>query len=202
MKKTLVSIASFCLSLWALNVHAAGDPVLGEQKTATCAGCHGSDGNSTNPIWPKLAGQHEDYLYKQLTEYKNGERKNAVMAGMVATLSDADMQNLAAFYASQSITAGQGNPEQAARGKKLYFSGDAESGVPACAACHGANGEGNKPAGFPALAGQHAAYTVATLKAFRDGTRANDANAMMRLAVKDMTDAEMQAVAEYLVGLK
>lgn len=172
-----------------------------EQTVNTlCAACHGLDGNSPITINPKLADQHPEYLAKQLNDFKSGKRANAVMSGMVANLSDDDIKNLAAYFSSQSLSFGQAVTNGAGSlGEKIYRAGNAANHVPACAACHGPNGTG-LPAQFPRLRGQHADYTVAQLKAFRSGERAN-APMMMTIAAK-MSDAEMAAVADYMQGLR
>jgi cytochrome c553 len=149
---------------------------------------------------PKLAGQHPEYLEKQLTEFKSGKRANAVMSGMASTLSEEDMKNVAAYFSAQKLTLGQAKSNGAASlGEKIYRGGIAATNVPACAACHGATGAG-LPKQFPRLGGQHADYTLAQLKTFRTGERAN-APMMMVIATK-MTDAEMAAVADYIQGLR
>ena len=201
MKKLfLIALAGLSLSV-AGSALAAGDKNAGKAKSAACAACHGMDGNSVNPEWPKLAGQSEQYLYKQLKNFKSGERKNATMAGMVAALSDQDMQDLAAFYASQSIKPGKADETKVSLGEKIYRGGNSASGVSACIACHGPTGAGNPAAKFPMLSGQHAKYTGIQLYAFRKGERANDAGQMMRNIASKMTDAEIDAVAEYIAGL-
>ena len=186
----------------SFNVLAGGDPVTGEAKAAICVSCHGPDGNSTNPEWPKLAGQHADYLAKQIHDLKAGAtRSNALMAPMIAGLSEQDVEDVAAFYATRSSTGGFASEELHALGERIYRGGNMESGVPACIACHGPRGTGNGPAGFPRLAGQHAAYTVKQLEDWRTGVRANDPNGMMADAVRYLTPREAQAVSEYVAGL-
>lgn len=165
-----------------------------------CAACHGADGNSSISLNPKLAGQHPEYLLKQLTNFKEGKRANAVMAGMVANLTKEDMQDLAKYYAEQKQTLGKAKSNGVGSlGEKIYRGGNAASGVPACAACHGANGAGI-PKQYPRVAGQHADYTLQQLRTLRTAERAN-APMMMTIAAK-MTDAEMQAVADYMQGLR
>ena len=181
---------------------AAGDAAAGKTKAAACAACHGTDGNSTNSQYPKLAGQNAAYLYKQLDEFKDGTRNDPVMMGMVAALSTQDMQDLAAFYAGQAATASVANADLVELGKSIYRGGIKESGVGACMGCHGPAGNGNGPAGFPSLAGQHAEYTVKVLQDFQRGDRVNDPNKMMRLATYKMKLREMTAVAEYVAGLQ
>lgn len=165
-----------------------------------CAACHGADGNSTISLNPKLAGQHPEYLLKQLTNFKEGKRANAVMAGMVANLGKEDMQSLAKYYADQKQTLGKAKSNgSGSLGEKIYRGGIAATGVPACAACHGANGAGI-PKQYPRLSGQHADYALQQLRTFRTAERAN-APMMMTIAAK-MTDAEMQAVTDYMQGLR
>ena len=167
-----------------------------------CAACHMADGNSAGAPNPKLAGQHADYIVKQLREYKSKKRDNAIMLGMSTPLSDADMQNVAAYFSTQKSKPNFGKtPDTQALGQKIYRGGIAEKGVPACAGCHGANGAG-MPAQYPRLAGQHAAYTLEELKEFAEGKRANDANSMMRGVAGKMNEKEMTAVAEYIAGLR
>jgi cytochrome c553 len=179
---------------------AANKSIVEQTAQTICAACHGADGNSAITLNPKLAGQHPGYLAKQLHDFKAGRRANAVMAGMVANLSDQDMQGLANFYAKQTPKLGKAKSNGAGSlGEKIYRGGIAATNVPACAACHGANGEG-LPKRFPRLSGQHADYTAQQLKIFRTGERAN-APMMQAIAVK-MTDAEMQAVSDYIEGLR
>jgi len=171
------------------------------QITSTvCAACHGADGNSVITANPKLASQHPEYLVKQLTEFKSGKRANAVMSGMAAMLSDEDMKGVAAYYSSQNLVLGKAKTNGVGSlGEKIYRGGISATSVPACAACHGANGAG-LPKQFPRVAGQHADYTLAQLRTFRTGERAN-APMMMTIATK-MTDTEMAAVADYIQGLR
>jgi cytochrome c553 len=167
-----------------------------------CVACHGVDGNSPLPANPNLAGQHARYLYKQLSDYKAGRRKNSVMGGMVATLSDDDMRNLAAYFATQRPRPGAAQDrELVAAGQKLYRGGDSATGVPACSACHSPNGAGI-PVQYPRLAGQQGEYTVSQLQHFRSGERVNDANAMMRTIAARLSDKEIAALAEYISGLR
>jgi len=181
---------------------ARGDPAKGQTLAAqACAGCHGADGNSGIPANPSLAGQHAGYIAKQLGEFKSGARKNAVMMGFAAALSPQDMLDLGAFYARQTPTPrAAGDRELAQAGQKLYRGGHAANGLPACAGCHSPNGAGI-PAQYPRLAGQHAEYTAAQLRAFRAGERGNDANAVMRTIAARLSDRDIQALAEYTSGL-
>jgi cytochrome c553 len=172
-----------------------------------CAACHAADGNSTAPANPKIAGQIPEYLHKQLADFKpqagkKAARESPIMLGMVANLTDADMKGLAAFYAGQKLKpAAAADKNLAALGQKLWRGGNATTGVPACAGCHGPAGAG-MPSQFPRLAGQYAEYIAAQLKAFKEGARANDPNAMMRGVAARMSEREIRAVAEYAAGLR
>ena len=175
--------------------------------TQVCAACHLPDGNSNAPANPKIAGQFPEYLDKQLRDFKaqggkKAARESAIMAGMVANLSPADMKNLAAYYASQTYSpAAAADKDLAALGQKIWRGGNSASGVPACAGCHGPAGAG-LPAQFPRLAGQFAEYTAAQLKLFKEGGRANDPNGVMRGVAARLTDREIRAVSEYAAGLR
>lgn len=182
-------------------VQAVGDANAGKQKAASCFACHGADGNSPSPQYPSLAGQNEAYLIKQMKDFKSGVRSNPVMQGMIAAVNEEDFADIAAYFASQAIKKGPVEDKYLKTGEAIYRGGDAERKVPACIACHGPRGEGLPSAGYPAIAGQHPEYTIAQLKAFRDGARKNDPNGMMRGATHLMSDAQMEAVAHYLVGL-
>lgn len=201
MKKVL-SAVMLAACFVSTVVFAAGDPAAGKVKSGTCMGCHGMDGNSPVATFPKLAGQHAGYLYKQLQDYKSGKRANPMMMAMVASLQETDMQDLAAHYAAQTTSEGTAAPDQVALGKTIYHAGIATKGIAACAACHGPTGAGNAQAGFPRVSGQHAAYAVDQLKQFGAGARANDMASMMRTVAAKMNEAEMQAVAEYMQGLR
>ncbi len=175
--------------------------------TQVCAACHAADGNSTQPANPILAGQHADYLFKQLNNFKPqsgkpAERPNAVMAGIAANLSVSDMRGLAAYFEDQKPRLGAArDPELVKLGQAIYRGGVLSKGVAACAACHGPGGAG-VPAQYPRLAGQFAEYTAAQLKAFRSGERANDPNRMMQVVAGKLSDKEIAAVAEYIAGLR
>jgi cytochrome c553 len=186
---------------WVVGAQAAGDATAGKEKAGVCAGCHGADGNSANPEWPKLAGQHAGYVAKQLADYKSKKRENPIMAGQAAALSEADMADLGAYFAKQTTSAGAADKDKLALGEKIYRGGNSSSGVAACIGCHGPTGTGNPMAKFPSLSYQHAAYVEKTLKDFRAGARANDAGQMMRNIAAKMTDAEIAAVASYIQGL-
>ncbi|MBP6094991.1 MAG: cytochrome c4 [Methyloversatilis sp.] len=185
------------------------DPAAGKTvATQICAACHGADGNSTIAVNPKLAGQHPEYLYKQLSNFRSkdgkpAERVNAIMGALASGLSEADMRNVAAYYASQTQTPAQakGDRESIELGQKLWRGGDQTKGLPACAGCHGPAGAG-MPAQYPRIAGQHAEYTESQLKYFRVAERANDPAKMMRMIAVKMTDAEIKAVSDYAAGLR
>lgn len=214
MKRALwnsaLSLYAVLVASSALAAEPPAKPDLAKGRTIAsqaCAACHGADGNSPTPANPKLAGQVAEYLEKQLHGYKavsgrKPERDNAVMAGMVANLSPEDMRNVAAHYASQKPKGGvSSSRELVFVGQKLYRAGNAATGLPACAGCHGPNGAGI-PAQYPRLAGQYAEYTAAQLKTFHEGRRANDINRMMRSIAAKMSDAEMRAVSDYIAGLR
>lgn len=185
-----------------------GDAEAGKAKSTTCVACHGTDGNSMVDIYPKIAGQHAEYLYKQLTDYKLGMatggkegRNNPIMFGMVAPLSDQDMKDLAAYFASQSMSNGTTPEDVIAKGQQLYRGGDEARGIAACIACHGPRGVGTSLAGFPKISSQHASYLKATLLEFRAGTRANDMNGMMGDIARKLTDEDIEVLSQYLGGL-
>ena len=201
MSKTLLYAFASLLLVTATKLMAEGDPVAGKQKTLTCTACHGPDGNSTTPMWPKLAGQHAEYTSKQLMDFKNGKRENALMAPMTASMNDQDIEDIAAYYASQQPTIGLTNPEYLELGERLYRAGDRKTGLAACMACHGPNGAGNPAAKYPLLSGQHADYTATQLKAFKAESRNNDDNNIMRSIAGKMNNKEIEAVSEYIQGL-
>jgi cytochrome c553 len=182
---------------------AAGDAAKAQPiAAAVCAACHGTDGNSPIPTNPNIAAQHSNYLYKQLADYKSGRRNNPIMAGIVASLSDSDMRNLAAYFSQQKAKPGAAkDADLVSAGQRLYRGGDIQAGVPACASCHSPDGAGI-PIQYPRLGGQHGQYTLAQLQSFRTGERANDSNSVMRTISQRMTDKAMSAVAEYISGLK
>lgn len=180
----------------------AADTDAGKSKSIICAACHSADGNSVNGVWPKLAGQHATYLSKQLREFKNGTRADPIMQGMSAALSNEDMDDISAYYESQTIKPGGFDQEMVARGEAIYRGGITETSVPACIACHSPSANGNGPAAFPSLKSQHAEYIVIQLNKFKDGSRANDPGNMMRNVAARMLDSEMQAVAAYLAGIR
>ena len=180
---------------------AGADLARGQSiSTQVCAACHAADGSRGAPVNPIIAGQHPEYLVKQLAEFKSGKRENPIMKGMAAALSEEDMVNVAAFYASKQAKPGFARHKDTIRlGEKIYRGGILERKVPACAGCHGPTGVGI-PAQFPRLSGQHSEYTEAQLIAFRSGGRVNSAQ-MMAIAAP-MSDREIKAVADYVAGLR
>lgn len=209
IKMAIISFAGVATAFQALaQAPAKGDPAKAQQiATQVCAACHGADGNSPSPANPSLAGQHPEYITKQLLDFKtkNGkpaERKNAVMSGMVASLTPEDMKNLGAYFAAKTSKPGSAKDKDLAlKGQKLYRGGNAATGLPACSGCHSPDGAGI-PIQYPRLAGQYADYTFAQLRNFRAEDRANDPNKVMRSIAAKMTDLEMKAVAEYIAGLR
>ena len=200
--KSKVLISLLALFAVVTTTQAAGDADAGQTKAQVCFSCHGVNGNSVNPIWPKLAGQNEGYLAKQLADFKAGkDRNDALMMGQVMSLSPQDMADLAAFFAKQKPVPGSADEAKLAKGEQIYRGGNKATGVSACMACHGPTGAGNPAAKYPLLSGQHAAYTVKALKDFRSGTRKNDPGKMMQNIVARMTDAEIEAVSSYMQGL-
>ena len=181
----------------------AGDAQAGQGKASVCAACHGLDGNPASSQYPKLAGQHENYIARQVDMFKTHKRDSAVMMGFVATLGEQDMRDIGAYFAAKSSLPGVADAKLVARGEALYRGGDKGGNVPACMACHGPDGRGNPGAGYPQLAGQYADYVAAKLKDFRDGkTWGDDDRArIMPAVVKGMSDADIAALATYVEGL-
>lgn len=217
--KKVFKYAVFSLGLVAAShgAMAAGDAAAGEAKTAMCAGCHGADGNSLAPNFPKLAGLGEKYIIKQLKDIKDGRAKGGrdvvEMTGMLNALSDQDMADIAAFFSSKpmQLSGSKDIQVQASSGIKVdglelgarvFRAGNLETAVPACTGCHSPTGQGNAPAGYPRIGGQHAAYIEKQLRAFRSGDRWNDGDQkIMREVAENMTDAEIIAVSNYIAGL-
>jgi cytochrome c553 len=195
----LAVVAAF-VSLSA-NAGVDGDPVAGKAKAAACAACHGIDGNGgADPSWPKLAGQIPEYLVQQLKDFKSGARRNPLMSGMAAPLSERDMKDLAAYYAGQQVTPGAAmSKEMAQAGGRIYRGGNAKTGVSACMSCHGPSGHGIPPR-YPRVTGQNAVYTERQLLDFKANRRTNDDGVMTRIAFR-MSEAEIKAVSQYMAGL-
>lgn len=202
--KHLMQVAVTLLLLISIPAFAVGDAADGQAKSAVCAACHGMDGNSTVPNWPKIAGQHEAYLVRQLNLIQSGERSVPEMAGIVAGMSEQDLINIAAYYSTQTPSAGLADESTVAVAERLYRAGDPSIEAPACMACHGPSGEGNPLAGYPHLAGQHAVYTEKMLKGFRAGTtwgEEDNSSAVMVGVAHRLTDAQIKALASYIQGL-
>lgn len=200
MNKLLVSLL-LTLGVTGL-AQAAGDAAAGQAKTAVCGACHSPDGNSLAPNFPKLAGQGERYLLKQLNDIKSGNRQVVEMTGLLTNLSDQDLADIAAYYASQTGSIGQADPKLVERGEALFRGGNLEAGMPACTGCHSPNGAGNDLAGFPKLNGQHATYVAKQLTDFREGNRTNDGDAMiMRSIAAKLSNKDIEAVSSYIQGL-
>ncbi|ARS46962.1 MULTISPECIES: c-type cytochrome [Pseudomonadaceae] len=200
MNKVLVSLL---LTLGLTGVaQAAGDAEAGQGKVAVCGACHGADGNSPAPNFPKLAGQGERYLLKQLHDIKSGARPVVEMTGMLDNLSDQDMADIAAYFASQQMSVGAADPKLVERGEALFRGGKLEEGMPACTGCHSPDGAGLAAAGFPKLGGQHAAYVAKQLTDFREGDRTNDGDAMiMRAIAAKLSNKDIEAVSSFIQGL-
>jgi len=186
---------------WISFAYAAGDAVSGQGKVAVCSGCHGADGNSMIPSFPKLAGQGEVYLVNQLKDVRDGARNVPQMMGILTGRTDQDLADMAAFYSTQEVTVGATNPDLLDLGRQIYRAGIAEKGVAACTACHSPTGAGNAQAGFPALGGQHSDYLIKQLKAYRTETRTNGQAKLMQQVAALLSDKEIDAVASYMQGL-
>ncbi|MES9854073.1 MAG: c-type cytochrome [Candidatus Thiodiazotropha sp. L084R] len=203
MNKWLVT-ATLALSFSVGLAQAAGNAEEGKKNSAVCAGCHGAEGNSPiNPVWPKIAGQHPQYIEKQLRDFKakDPKRSDPMMTPMALPLTDQGIADLAAYFSSLTVKGGVAAADKAKAGERIYRAGNADTGVAACMACHGPSGAGNPQANFPAIAGQHAAYLEKALKDFRGGNRTNDTSNMMQGVVERMTDDEIAEVAQYIQGL-
>lgn len=200
MKNLLISLI---VSAGLMSVAHAGDAEAGKAKSATCAACHGADGNSLAPTFPKIAGQGERYLVKQITDIRDGRRNVPEMVPFVMGLSDQDIADISAYFAAQAPTAGGAKEELVELGQRVYRGGIEERGIPACIACHGPNGNGVEAAGFPRLAGQHSTYTVTQLNNFSMNKRQNDGDTrLMRDIAYRMHATEIEAVASYIEGLR
>ena len=213
MKKTVILMSIFFAAFSSVSL-ASGSAEAGQAKAAVCMGCHGADGNSLMAMYPKIAGQGESYLIKQLQDFKSGVRPSAMMVGFVAALSEEDMSDLAAYFASQAISENTAKADAATieLGRKIYMGGKKDTQTTACIACHGPKGLGIPSANFPAVGAQYAEYTVQQLIAFRqssinlqtgssDLARENDYEGMMRNVAKSLTTVEIEALAQYIAGL-
>jgi cytochrome c553 len=211
MKTMIVGLFGIAALMLLQPALAAGDAQAGKGKVAACVACHGSDGNSAAPSFPRLAGLGEKYLSKQLLDIQSGARPVAEMTGMLTNLSQQDLDDIAAFYDAQTpqLAGATDNAKSLALGERVYRAGNLKTGVPACTGCHSPSGNGNAPAGYPVLGGQHAAYLAKQLHAFRTGAhdeddpagRRNDEVKVMRGVAAQMTDQEIKAVANYMSGL-
>jgi len=200
MNKVLVTLL---LTLGITGVaQAAGDAKAGQTKAAMCGACHGADGNSAAPNFPKLAGQGERYLLKQMNDIKSGNRTVLEMTGLLTNMSEQDMADIAAYFASQSMSVGAADPALVKAGEALYRGGKLAEGMPACTGCHSPDGAGNDAAGFPQLGGQHAQYVAKQLTDFREGNRTNDGDGMtMRAIAAKLSNKDIEAVSSYIQGL-
>ena len=209
MKKIALSLTILLGALSASNATAFdGDVNAGKEKSATCAACHGPDGNAPVNIYPKIAGQHADYIYKQLVEFKSGMtsggkegRMDPVMSAMAMPLSDQNMKDIAVYFSSLNMSEGSTPKDVVEVGAMLYKAGDAERGIPSCASCHGPRGNGSSLAKFPKISFQHPGYIKSQLEKFRDGSRNNDLNGMMQDIAKKLTDKDIEVLSQYLGGL-
>jgi cytochrome c553 len=202
--KFLMQLAAVLSLLMNLPAYAAGDAAAGQAKAAICAACHGADGNSVIPNWPKLAGQHPDYLERQLGLIKSGLRPVPEMTGIAMGLNEQDMADLAAYFSTQARNPGTADESTLTEGERIYRAGNPDTDVPACMACHGPAGGGIPLSGYPALAGQHSVYTEKMLKGFRSGTTwgAEDESSKVMVGVANrLTDAQIAAVSSYIQGL-
>jgi cytochrome c553 len=180
-----------------------GDATAGQAKAAVCGACHGMDGNSSDAQYPKLAGQSEQYIVRQLTDFKSGQRQNPIMLGMATPLSEQDMHDVGAYFASKTALPGVADQALVEHGEKLFREGDVARGIPACMACHSIDGRGNPGAMYPELTSQHAQYIQATLKAWHDGTSwGDDAHSQIMPSIaKKLDDSDIAALASYVEGL-
>jgi len=209
MNKALVTLL-LTLGITGL-AHAEGDAAAGQAKAAVCGACHGPDGNSPAPNFPKLAGQGERYLLKQMQDIKAGStpgaaegtgRKVVEMTGLLDSHSEQDLADIAAYFASQKMTVGAADPSLVEAGEALYRGGKLADGMPACTGCHAPNGEGNTPASYPKLGGQHSQYVAKQLTDFREGVRTNDGDSMiMRSIAAKLSNKDIAAISSYIQGL-
>lgn len=188
-------------AVFASGAIAAGDAAAGKSKSATCLACHGVDGNSPLAMYPKIAGQPENYLVAQIKAFRDKTRQDPLMTPMATNLTDQDIEDLATYYATQTMEHGAAPPDSVASGEKIYRGGNQQTKVPACMSCHGPNGAGNGPAGWPALTGQHPDYTAKQLRDFANAQRPGGPNSMMSDLASRLSEEEIKAVSGYLAGL-
>ena len=206
MKKKFVALGLCTLlagSAFADGI-VAGDAEAGKSKAITCGACHGADGNSVNPVWPSLAGQHATYAVAQLQAFKSGTRSDPLMLGQVMSLNDTDMRNLAVYFEGMPAAAkAVADPASVDRGERLYRGGDSDNNSAACIACHGPTGRGNPAAAYPSLKGQYATYTAMQLRAYASGARQSDGpTKVMRDIASSLSEDDIVAVASYIQGLQ
>ena len=200
-REICISFTLILLLIAPISFSMAGDVEAGKSKSIVCSACHGQDGNSINPLWPSLAGQHKQYTIHTLRAYQNGTRVNAVMQAQVMALTEQDLEDIAAYYNAQTMQKKDYDYGLAKKGESLYRGGNASTGVAACIACHGPTGRGNPGAGYPSLAGQHAEYTADALKGYIKTERKAGLNDMMQSLAPRLTAEEIEAVSEYIQAL-
>ena len=196
-----ISVTLILLLIAPISFTMAGDVEAGKSKSIVCSACHGQDGNSINPLWPSLAGQHKQYTIHTLRAYQNGTRVDAVMQAQVMALTEQDIEDIAAYYNAQTMQKKDYDYGLAKKGESLYRGGNASTGVAACIACHGPTGRGNPGAGYPSLAGQHAEYTEDALQGYTNTERKAGLNDMMQSLATRLTAEEIEAVSEYIQAL-
>jgi len=201
VKNFIYAICSILLVSFNL-AQAAGDPVAGKEKAQTCTSCHGPEGKSAMAIWPHIAGQSAEYIEKQLADFKSGKRENAQMAPFISSLNEQDFADIAAYFSSVLAPTGMAKADSIILGEEIYRAGNAKTGLSACMACHGPNGAGNPAAKYPKISGQYAEYTASQLQSFKAEERINDQNKMMQSVSRKMTDEEIEAVSQYIQGLR
>ena len=200
-RQICISFTLILLLIAPISFSMAGDVEAGKSKSIVCSACHGQDGNSMNPLWPNLAGQHKQYTIHTLRAYQNGTRVDAVMQAQVMALTEQDLEDIAAYYNAQTMQKKDYDYGLAKKGESLYRGGNASTGVAACIACHGPTGRGNPGAGYPSLAGQHAEYTADALKGYIKTERKAGLNDMMQSLATRLTAEEIEAVSEYIQAL-
>jgi cytochrome c553 len=201
--KLVATLSMVAVLGWSGTALAAGSKEAGQTKAATCSACHGMDGNSVNPEWPSLAGQHASYVIRQVKSFRASQRQNVLMAPMAYILTDQEIDDLAAWFSSQTPRpTGETEPSKLNLGQRVYRAGSVAGKVPACAACHGPAGAGNPGAAYPRVGGQHATYVAAQLRAYKAGARSTDPNNMMRTIAALLSEDEIDAVASYLQGMR
>ena len=200
-RQICISFTLILLLIAPISFSMAGDIEAGKSKSIVCSTCHGQDGNSINPLWPSLAGQHKQYTIHTLRAYQNGTRVDAVMQAQVMALTEQDLEDIAAYYNAQTMQKKDYDYGLAKKGESLYRGGNASTGVAACIACHGPTGRGNPGAGYPSLAGQHAEYTEDALKGYTNTERKAGLNDMMQSLATRLTAEEIEAVSEYIQAL-